>query len=203
MPPRIHRPTHGVKRALSRTALVPLACLALSGPVLTGCGPVKDASDQSVDKLPKYDGKGPVLWPDIIEPAGVGLSLEKLSLKSDPLYRERVQLADGVSRMRIVTVTTENRGGANSYRLQFAVVEKRLGGTDPSTRIEVDVKQGTNAYGIVQKLGDRLTSKVFILSWKRFQVGGEAVVHYYAAPDDDESRAATREALVLQEVKGQ
>ncbi len=105
--------------------------------------------------------------------------------------------------MRVVTVTTENRGGANTYRLQFAVVEKRLGGTDNANRIDVEVKPGTNAYGIVRKLGDGLTNKLFILSWKRFQANGEAVVHYYAAPDDDESRAATREALVLQEVKGQ
>ena len=202
MSERIRRPFPTLLLALRRTASIGLAGLALAG-TASGCGPTKDASDLSIDKLPKYDGKGPILYPDIIEPAGVGLSLEKLSLKSDPLYRERVQQADGVSRMRIVTVTTENRGGANSYRLQFPVVEKRLGCTDGANRVDVDVKPGTNAYGIVRKLGDGLTNKVFILSWKRFQVAGEAVVHYYAAPDDEESRAATREALVLQEVKGQ
>lgn len=202
MPARARRSAQALLPVLRRVALVTFTTLALSGTV-SACGPTKDPSDLSIDKLPKYEGRGPILWPDIIEPAGVGLSLEKLSLKSDPLYRERVQQADGVSRMRVVTVTTENRGGANTYRLQFAVVEKRLGGTDNANRIDVEVKPGTNAYGIVRKLGDGLTNKLFILSWKRFQANGEAVVHYYAAPDDDESRAATREALVLQEVKGQ
>jgi hypothetical protein len=193
------------RRAPLRAGIFPFAAALLLGasPLLGGCAPAKDASELSVDSLPKYEGREPLLFPDVIEPSAVGLSAEKLALKSDALYRQRVQRADGVSRMRVVTVTTENRGGANSYRLQFAVVEQKLGGTDRATRIDVDVKPGTNAYGVVRKLGDGLTNKVFLLSWKRYQVAGEAVVHYYAAPDDEDSRNATREALVLQEVKGQ
>jgi hypothetical protein len=177
--------------------------VAGAGAGLVGCAPPQSAADIAIDKLPKYEGRSPILYPDVLEPAAVGLSLDPLSLKADPLYRERVQQADGVARMRVVTVTSEDRGGALSYRLQFAVVDKRLGGTDASTRVEVEVKPGTNAYGVVRKLGERLTNKMFIVSWKRFQVAGEGVVHYYAAPDDDETRSATHEALVLQEVKGQ
>lgn len=193
------------RRSISLAALAVLVCSSLlsSSVALVGCAPPQSAADIAVDKLPKYEGRGPILYPDVLEPAAVGLSLDPLSLKADPLYRERVQHADGVARMRVVTVTSEDRGGALSYRLQFAIVDKRLGGTDNATRVEVEVKPGTNAYGIVRKLGERLTNKMFVVSWKRFQVAGEAVVHYYAAPDDDETRSATHEALVLQEVKGQ
>jgi hypothetical protein len=201
------RPPAPARRSRSALALVVsgfLLSTSLSmGVAATGCSPPQSAADVAVDKLPKYEGRGPILYPDVIEPAAVGLSLDPLSLRADALYRERVQQADGVARMRVVTVTSEDRGGALSYRLQFALVDKRLGGTDNSTRVEVEVKPGTNAYGIVRKLGERLTNKMFVVSWKRFQVAGEGVVHYYAAPDDDETRSATHEALVLQEVKGQ
>lgn len=169
---------------------------------MAACGPAANPSDFAVDKLPKYEGRGPILYNDVIEPAGVGLALDRLTLRSDPLFRERVQQADGVSRMRVTTVSTEHRGGAKSYRLQLAVVEQKMGGMDSASRIEVDVKPGNAAYGVVHKFGERMSNMVFIVVWKHYQANGEGVVHYYAAPDDTDARDAAREALAVQEVLG-
>jgi hypothetical protein len=179
------------------------SALSLCAALLTagvGCGPARSANDIQIDKLPAYTGASVKLYNDSIEPSALGLSLDKVSFKNDAVFRERVQQADVVSEVTITTVTIGKTEEKSVYFLQF---EPQQGYTKQglaADMIDLRVADGEGAYPLLNMIQTRARGRKFIGMWKRFREGNVATLHWYFAPDNEDTVAAVKEALTLREL---
>lgn len=175
-------------------------CVALLTVGSAGCGPARSANEIQIDKLPEYTGAAAKLFNDSIEPSALGLSLEKVTFKNDAHFRERVQQADVVSEVEITTVTVGKTDEKSVYFLQF---EPQQGYTKlglASDMLELRVADGEGAYPLINMIQARARGRKLIGMWKRFREGNAATLHWYFAPDNEDTVSATKEALTLREL---
>lgn len=177
------------------------AALALAMlPLLAACEPPKAANDAS--RFPAYAGRSSELFDDSLAPHTLTPTVDKVSLKNDATFRERVLVADGVARVKVTTVTNEHRGDRDSIHLQLSV-QSKLAGFDPTPGLDLDVAEGAPAFFALKQAGTSLGGRGLVVAWKHFKGGSDGVVHWFGAPDDDDTRGAVDAAAALREVKGQ
>src|SRR5437868_528881 len=105
---------------------VSLSCVGIAG-----CGSSRDANAPS-RQVPPWSGHSVEVFDDTIEPAAVGLDLDKgYQPRGDPMLRERAQMADAVLRVKITTVTAKTDGPEQVYQLGMNTVEKLSGKNPP------------------------------------------------------------------------
>lgn len=175
--------------------LFPLAFMAL----LACGGPDANAPDRA---RPPYEGRALQLFDDVIEPLAVGLALEDpRTPRSDPVLRERTQIADGVGRVTVKTVTARGDGVDMEYLLTVEVVQKLTEAPLPA-EIVVRVDKSSPSLGIVKSLDARLGGKTFIAYVREFAgPDGEPRWHFHFAPDSKEELGAVNDAIALQSYK--
>ncbi len=133
--------------------------------------------------LAPYDARAQRLFDDGIDPSAVGMALDDPNTVpplEDARLRERTELADGVVRARVETVTMkkEERGGHRvTFDLGVRVVET-LAGKLPR---ELTVHLGNSApsAGIVESMGPALADKTFVVFVRAFE-GPRGRPRYYA-----------------------
>lgn len=170
---------------------------ALAGPVACG-GPAKSA-DVSLSKLPVWEGRAVELFNDGLDPAVLGLTMEKPIYRGDLLFRERCKAAEFVARMKITTVTEGTNDGKKTVVLGFSGVE-RLAGSAPPATLEAAFRQGSPSFGLIERTQSKLRGKSVVVAWRTYRQDGEAVVHVFVAPDDPEVVAAVHENVALEEL---
>jgi hypothetical protein len=175
--------------------LFPLAFMAL----LACGGPDANAPERP---RPPYEGRALELFDDVIEPRAVGLALEdSRTPRSDPVLRERTQVADGVARVIVKTVTARGDGVEMEYLLAVDVVQKLTEGPLPS-EIVVRVGKSSPSLGVVKSLDARLGGKTFVAFVREFAGSdGEPRWHFHFAPDSKDEIAAVGDAIALQSYK--
>jgi hypothetical protein len=174
--------------------------LALSAaPALVACGAPQTRAQIELSKLPQYQGKDAELLDDTIELAAVGLTMEKPYFKGDPTFRERAQKAQVVVRMKVTTVTTDKVDERSTYHLTLTPQGEPFTGSDASP-LEITLREGDKGFPVVNQVRDNFRGRTVLAMWKRYRQADDAVQHYYLAPDDADTVAAAKEAIVLQEV---
>lgn len=162
-------------------------------------GPDANAPDRP---RPPYEGRAVQLFDDVIEPRAVGLALEDpRTPRSDPVLRERTQIADGVARVTVKTVTARGTGPEMEYFLTVSVVQKVTEGPLPP-EIIVRVGKTSPSLGIVKSLDARLGGQTFVGYVREFAgADGEPAWHFHFAPDTKDELGAVNDALALQSFK--
>lgn len=181
-----------------RTIYALFVLAALVGPVACG-GPARSSADVSLSKLPVWEGRSAELFNDGLDPAVLGLTMEKPIYRGDLLFRERCKSAEFVGRMKITTVTEGTNDGKKTIILGFTGVERLAGGTPPAT-LEASFRQGSPSFGLIERTQAKLRGKAVVVAWRTFRQDGEAVVHAFVAPDDPEVVAAVHENVALEEL---
>jgi hypothetical protein len=176
-------------------ALIAAACL--EGAV--ACGAPQTKSQVELSRLPPYTGRDKELFDDSIEASAVGMTMDKPTFRGDARFRERAQRATMVARVKITTVTIDKVDDRSTYHLTMAVIGVPLAGSGESA-LELTLREGENAFPLVNQLREGLRDRTLLAMWKRFREGDDASAHFYAAPDDDGTVAAAKEAIVLHEV---
>lgn len=182
-------------RSLLSSLLVALA-------VAAGCGGARDPNAPT-RPLPAYAGRSAELFDDTIEPAAVGLDFDRgYRPRTDPLFRERTQVADAVLRVKVQTVTAKTDGPQAVYQLGLSTVESLGGGHPPTTDFTVQITKASESHGIMKNFESRLVGYAFVAFVREFvRPDGDREVHFHLAPDTQEVKSAVVEALALGELR--
>ena len=184
--------------SLMRRFLLALALpVFLAGTVSCG-GPDAKAPDRP---RPPYEGRSVEVFDDTIEPRAVGLNLDDARTpRTDPVLRERTQLAEGTARVSVVTVTGRGDGVDIEYVITVKVLDK-LGGDLPD-EMAIYVGKQSPSLGIVKSFDARLGGKTFVAFLKEFRgPDGEPRWHFHFAPDTKDVVEAVKEAYELANFK--
>src|SRR5687768_15638787 len=184
-------------RPTAAFSIVVLACV-----LGLGCGSSRDPNAPS-RPLPAWAGHQVEVFDDTIEPAAVGLDLDKgYSPCGDPMLRERAQLADGVLRVKVTTVTAKTDGPDSVYQLGMNTLEKLAGKNPPTAQFNLNVGKASESHGILRSFESRLVGKDFIAFVREFsRQGGDRELHFHLAPDSKDVKAAVGDAVLLGELK--
>ncbi|MCC6649466.1 MAG: hypothetical protein IT374_28340 [Polyangiaceae bacterium] len=169
---------------------------ALTGAV--ACGGPRAASDPTAS-LPAWEGRAAELFDDSLDPAVLGLSIERPIYRGDLLFRERCQAAEHVARMKLTTVTLGTNEGKKTVTLGFTTLE-RLAGAPPPPTLEASFRAGSPSFGLIERMQGKLRGKTAVVAWRTFREDGGAVVHSVVAPDDPEVVAAVHENVALEDL---
>ena len=184
--------------ALTIAPLAPLMSLATTacGGASAGTGPAR--------ALPAYSGHATELFDDLIEPAAVGMTLDQpASPDSDPVLRERVQVSDGVARVRISSSTSKDEDTGSTYTLTMKTAEV-LAGKSPGDEFTISFGKDNRTTGILKNRADDLVSsrKAFVAFVRTFvRPDGDSELHFHLSPDTPEVVKAVHDVNAQQELK--
>lgn len=183
----------------------PFAALALvmvTVALAPGCGSSRDPNAPS-RPLPAWSGHSVEVFDDTIEPAAVGLDLDKgYSPRGDPMLRERAQVADAVLRVKVTTVTAKTDGPDAIYQLGLNTVEKLAGKNAPPAQFNVSISKGSESHGIMRSMESRIVGKDFVAFVREFvRPDGDRELHFHLAPDSKDVKLAVGDAVLLGELK--
>jgi hypothetical protein len=149
--------------------------------------------------LPSYAGHATVLFDDTIEPAAVGITLDVgVDPRTDRLLRERVQVGDSTSRVRVTTVTAKEEDNGTRYVVGLKSLEPLAGHFPQSETFEVTVGKSSPSTGILKGLDGQIVGKTFVGFVRAFvRPDGDPEVHFHLAPDSKDEIAAVKDAAVL------
>ncbi len=172
---------------------------------LLGCGEgtqVRSASDAA--SLPVWTGPAVELFDDGIDTAAVGLGVDGLSPRGDPLLKQRARTADLVARVKVTTVTIDSFGDESTYHLGILVGYPTLSAPRiPDSRFELNIRPQSRAFGIARAFGVRLQGTIFVGFLRRFRgADGQVELHWHLSADTPEVVAAVKEAVALAELSG-
>jgi hypothetical protein len=170
-------------RSSSRGALAArtLAVIALVGLAAAGC-----AGSQAPRPLASYGEHFATLFDDGIDGSAVGFAGESKSYrpKADPLFRARVEAADGVVRLKVVTISAKADSTGTSYILSCRVEQKLAGAHAPTGDIELRVSSRAPSAGILRSLSESVVGMHFVAFLRDFvRPDGEKETHFHFAPD--------------------
>jgi hypothetical protein len=180
-----------------------LAMLLAALAVLPGCPGGPDASSPK-QALPAYTGHATELFDDTIEPAAVGLELDQASApNSDPVLRERVQVADAVMRARVTSATSKDEDTGTTFTLTLGALEV-LNGKSPGDEVTISFLRGNPSTGLLKSRAEGLvrSRRTFVAFVRAFQrPDGDAEIHFHLAADNPETVKAVRNAAAMQELR--
>src|SRR5512135_1996344 len=118
--------------------------------LLCACGGGADSPNRP---LPPYEGRSVDLFDDAIDPRAVGLNLDDTRTpQSDPIVRERTQVADAVVRVKVQTVTAKKESEDIQFQLGLQVVEKLDGEHELPDPFIVRIDKSSPSLGIHKSL---------------------------------------------------
>lgn len=173
----------------------------LAAILLCACG--GGSADAPSRPLPAYEGRSVDLFDDAIDPRAVGLNLDDARTpQSDPIVRERTQVADAVVRVKVQTVTAKKEGDDVQFQLGLQVVEKLGGAHELPDSVLVRIDKSSPSLGILKSLDTRIGGKTFVAFVREFK-GSDGEPRYYAhfSADSKDVVAAVKDAMALQEFK--
>ncbi len=178
--------------------------LALALASSVGCGPTTGQASSPSANYPVYADASKRLFGDTIDPAAVGLDMDRrpISLR-DSILGDRIQAATWVGSVRVSTVSARDRADRGEhFDVTLRIVERLTGKLPGEDSIVVQIDPMNDSYGIVKSFGERLVGKPFVGFFRNHRgPEGSAVVHFHLAPDTPELQAAIRGAALLNELR--
>jgi hypothetical protein len=179
-----------------------LGALLAAGSLAPACGHPPRPSTVPLEAMKPYQGPDQQRFDDSIDPAVLGLALDRADYRRDERFLARAQTSHGVAVMRIVTVSVDSSRDDAPYRLHLRRVGDPIKHYDEADSLDVEVRPGSPSYALLRQYEPRFTNRTALAMWKRFRQYDEPSTHFYLAPDNPDAVAAAREALALQELSG-
>jgi hypothetical protein len=176
-----------------RSAFLLFACLV-------GCAGAQTASRAR----PSYGEREHALFDDSIDPAAVGLDLDRSYTPSaDPQFAGRVREADGIVRAKCTNITTRTSDNRSTYMLSLTPLEEQaLGLYPPTGPFSVTIDASSPSVGIVKHLEGGMVGKTFVVFTKEFQrADGDHELHAHLAPDTKATVRAITDIRAKEELK--
>ncbi len=158
-----------------------MAALTLVALATAGC-----AGSPAPRPLSSYGAHFATLFDDGIDGAAVGFAGEAKSYrpKADSLFRPRVEAADGVVRLKVVTVGAKDDAAGTSYILTCRVEQQLAGAHAPTGNFELRVAPKAPSAGILRSLSESVVGMHFVAFLRDFvRPDGEKETHFHFAPD--------------------
>lgn len=155
--------------------------LALVGLGATACG-----ASTPPRPLPSYGAHFATLFDDGIDGSAVGFAGEGKSYrpKTDPLFRARLEAADGVVRIKVITVSAKVDSTGTTYILNCRVEQKLAGAHAPTGSVELRVAANGASAGILRNLSESIVGMRFVAFLRDFvRPDGDTETHFHFAPD--------------------
>lgn len=152
------------------------------------------------EMLPSRVGRQAELFDDTIDPAAVGLDIDKgYSPRADKALRERVHASDAVLRVRVATVTSRADSTDAEYLLGLQTIETLAGKHPPPPRFTVHIDKSSDSMGIMKSFESRLVGSPFVAFVREFaHPTDERRVHFHLSPDTKEVKVAVDEAMLFE-----
>lgn len=159
-----------------------LLALALSTGSL-GCG---GASARPKPVLPSYGGEQAALFSDLFRPELFGIE-GATPPEADGLLGERLQAADTLIPVRVVTISRETRGEVRNYTIVVQPTAAALRGEPINGAITLNVADRSPAFAWLDGMGEKWVGTRLLLLLRYYEDGP----HFYGTVDS----APVREAL--------
>lgn len=152
--------------------------------------------------LPPYDASQANVFGDTIAPELFGIPGDGRPAVEDPRLIPRTEQADAVLRARIATITRDQLDDQTSFIFVLRPVGPPILGTSPSSdSIELRLQPGHPSLQYVQHRQSALTGKTVLLFLRRYNDGGDVVLHFHVQPDDPSVIEAIERVKVLDELE--
>ncbi len=162
-----------------------VSVLAFTDPIGCSASPSQQSA-RSV--LPRFTPDDAVLFDDSF--AGEVLGIQSEGSDGGAKLKRRTERADGVLAVRVSTVTRAEDGVAPGYQLVLEPVAPSLAGAPADGPIAIGVDPTSASYAFVMDSETALVGQRFVLFWRRYGTGGQAVLHWHAVGDSPELRLA-------------
>ena len=177
-------PTRSIVAAL-------VACVAACGP----SGP-RPAADPDLAHLPPFTASDAALLDDRLSAEVFGGEAEA----ADPVGR-RAALADGIMRAKVVTVTRDSTGQAESFVITLAPLPPALKGPSVSESLSLSIPPTNPSFGFVKSFEAELVGRVVILLYKRYAEDGESTLRWRIEADTPRVNRAIDQARIMGELR--
>jgi hypothetical protein len=167
------------QRAVTRCAVV----LTLSLALLSACG-ARNVGPKPV--LPSYVGEQAALFNDLFRPELFGMD-GATRPENDSLLGERLQLADTLVPVRVVTINRETRGTLRNYTIVVQPTADVLRGKPVAGAVSLNVADRSPAFAWLDGTGEKWVGTRLLLLLRYYEDGP----HFYGTVDS----APVREAL--------
>ena len=168
---------------------------------LGGCAPPQDPqAPPDVEDLPAFSATEAALFDDTIADSAFGEGMDDTGPDQELKLSERSVRADGIVPVRISTVTSDLRDDDQLYQLVLVPTGAPLHGPEQSEPISVTVSSASPSFPLVRGADAELVGKQLIFMYRRYNVEGNATMHWRLEADSNENRKAIAEARILEEL---
>jgi len=164
-----------------------LVAAALASALVSACGPAPTARS-AVAGLPRYTPVEAALLDDSLAREVTGLPPGG-ALRDDRLLERRLEEAEGVALVRIVTVTRGVLAGAPGFDVVVEPLGAPLAGEIPD-RIELRVPASSPAFPLLEQAEASIVGRRFVLLFRHYDDGGARRVHFRGETESEALRAA-------------
>jgi len=166
-----------------------------------GCAPRQNAQAPiDVEDLPAFSATEAALFDDTVTDAAFGDGIDESGPDRELKLSERSIRADAVLPVKVSTVTSDSRGDDQTFQLVLVPNGAPLHGPEQPEPISVEVSSDSPSFPFVRSADVELVGKQFIFLYRRYNVDGNAVMHWRLEADSNEIRKAIAEARILEEL---
>jgi hypothetical protein len=171
--------------------------LVLAAVLAGGCGSSQGRSvEPSADGLPPYTTADAPLFDDGLSPEVFAGEVER----AEPT-EARARAADGIARVRFVTVTRDSTGDGESYALEVSPSGPPIKGTGLPATIGLTLGASNPSYALVRNAEAGLVGVAVLMFYKRFNESGRAVTRWHIEADNQRVNKAIERARWLGELR--
>jgi len=173
------------------------AALLVAGLLTTACGPSRGADGPPPSSLPDYTPEEAALFDDVLAPKVFDVDVDDALPSKDRKLGERTRNADFVVIARVSTLTRDGAEERGPYRMTLEPLGQAFNGAPPSGPFDILVPAGSPSYALLHANRHAWVGRRLVLFGRRYNLSGEAVLHWRGEPDTPEMLSAIKEHALL------
>ncbi len=168
----------------------------LSVAIAAGCA-ARGAEGPAPSSLPDYTPEEAALFDDVLAPPVFDVDVDDVAPAKDRKLAERTRNADFVVIARVATLSRDGADVRGAYRVTLEPVQQAFDGRPPSGPFDILVPVGSPSYGLLHANRHSWVGRRLVIFGKRYNLSGEATLHWRAEPDTPEMLSAIRQHALL------